>query len=205
MIISVDTGPNIQAAVFKHLKGRRSSTVISSHHAPNLQDAAQQKNLLGWQLFFEGWILQDWAGMQQPYYNMIKSCWSEKRWAILSSILPTAMGGIKDAQRTSPLNRPKIPRPPQAFWSSQWHQFLQLYAMATSCIKIWAPGQHHPCSNGNGININWERCIISTMMKTNDLYMNHSGQGYTIALVRQNLSLKATSSVHFRHIQRTFI
>ena len=80
-IISIDTDPNIQAAVFKHLKGRCSSTVISSHHTPNLQDAVHQQNLLGRQLFFECWILQDWAGMQQPHYNMIKSCRSEKRWA----------------------------------------------------------------------------------------------------------------------------
>jgi hypothetical protein len=80
---SVDTDPNIQAAVLEHLRGWRSSNrVIPSQQALYLQQVIQQQNMLGWQLFFEGWLLQDWAGIQQLYYNMIKSRRTGKRWAV---------------------------------------------------------------------------------------------------------------------------
>jgi hypothetical protein len=79
---SIDNDPNIQAAVLEHLKGWCSGPVINSHYTPHLQQVIHQQNLLGWQLFFEGWLLQDWVGIQQLYYIMIRSCWSGKRWVV---------------------------------------------------------------------------------------------------------------------------
>ncbi len=79
---SVDTDPDLQDAILLQLDSWRTGQ-DTRHFSPfHLHDAIQSQQRIGWQSFFEGWLVLEWEGIQQAFYNSLHSRCTGKRWVV---------------------------------------------------------------------------------------------------------------------------
>jgi len=71
-MMKADTDPNIAHLIIETLTEWRNGNSISGN-STILQDLFERQELIGWQRFFEGWLTQEWARVQQSYYDLIHS------------------------------------------------------------------------------------------------------------------------------------
>jgi hypothetical protein len=79
--MKADTDPNIAHLIITALTAWRIGDNISGNSI-FLHDLVEWQELIGWQGFFEGWLIQAWARVQQSYYDLIHSRKTGRCWVI---------------------------------------------------------------------------------------------------------------------------
>jgi len=78
-LMKIDTDPNITHLIITALTRWRNGDDVSGDSI-FLQNSFERQELIGWQRFFEGWLTQEWARVQQSYYDLIHSRKTGRRW-----------------------------------------------------------------------------------------------------------------------------
>jgi len=77
------TDPNITHLIISSLRRWKDGEEPSDTRV-TLQDFYTKQELIGWHIFFEGWVSHDWASVQHTYHNFIHSRKTGRFWAIHS-------------------------------------------------------------------------------------------------------------------------
>ncbi len=79
---SMHTDPDIQHMILEYLRGWRNDMTVSITNQFLFEELISDIEWIGWNQFFEGWLVQEWTRAQQAYYNSIKSLRTGELWAV---------------------------------------------------------------------------------------------------------------------------
>ena len=82
-MLAMDTAPEVSEVIYAHLRSWRAggTAVGRRYEFPGIDQALDYQAAFGWHAFFEGFLVRNWAEVQQTYYNWVGSKRTGRRWA----------------------------------------------------------------------------------------------------------------------------
>jgi hypothetical protein len=82
LLQKLETDPTLSRILIDYLKGWYSGEGITYEAPREFQNLVNAQKKIGGSRFFEGWLVEYWATIQQRYYSIIRSSRTGKCWAI---------------------------------------------------------------------------------------------------------------------------